>query len=236
MQVEITHDISHVQKLVGHASDAACQLLDSVPVAVKAYKLLNPVTQWYDRPLGDVEKQIGPINNAFFRWQTPTLLPDLSVLKAGVLKLRVIVIFNSSAKQLMLDRVSAWVIGRCRTNVPPVERLQKPVETPLDESEKISITKTMFEGLILCCACSVDGARTLFKIGDFNPDYVAIYCAVFDPVPDDRGTDYSLGFFWTLIFRLALTHPDFVFLSNHICPFYGEETVRGSDRQANIGV
>lgn len=137
MQVEITHDISHVQKLVGHASDAACQLLDSVPVAVKAYKLLNPVTQWYDRPLGDVEKQIGPINNAFFRWQTPTLLPDLSVLKAGVLKLRVIVIFNSSAKQLMrksmpmylratdfpciiVDRVSAWVIGRCRTNVPPL--------------------------------------------------------------------------------------------------------------------
>ncbi|KIN92692.1 hypothetical protein M404DRAFT_36828 [Pisolithus tinctorius Marx 270] len=155
---------------------------------------------------------------------------------------------------IIVDRVSAWVIGRCRTNVPPVERLQKLVETPLDESGKISITKTMFEGLILCCACSVDGARTLFKIGDFNPDYVAIYCAVFDPVPDDRGTDYSLGFFldvnvrsilWFLLpdcqpihnsFRLALTHPDFVFLSNHICPFYGEETVRGSDRQANIGI
>lgn len=88
MQVEITHDISHVQKLVDHASDAACQLLDSVPIAVKAYKLLNPVTQWYDRPLGDVAKQIGPINNAFFRWKTPTLLPDLSVLEAGVLKLQ----------------------------------------------------------------------------------------------------------------------------------------------------
>lgn len=64
--VQITHDISEVQELLDHASDAAYQLLDSDEVAVKAYKLLNPVP-WYNRQCDDIAAEIGPIDNDFFR-------------------------------------------------------------------------------------------------------------------------------------------------------------------------
>ncbi|KIO07449.1 hypothetical protein M404DRAFT_410434 [Pisolithus tinctorius Marx 270] len=223
--IQITHDISEVQELLDHASDAACELLDSDEVAVKAYKLLNPVI-WRERSLNDVKAQLGPIDKEFLEGKVSPLLPTSS-LNMDHVKLHVIILFNVSAKRPprksmpmylwttdllraiadRVDLVRAWVTNRCMTDVPPVGHLRKLVEKALDESEKIPLTETMFEFLVgkhTRGGCSVDAASSLFKMGDFNTDCTAIYYAVFEPAPNDGCTAYGLVHFWDSNIRSIL--------------------------------
>lgn len=169
-----------------------------------------------------------------------------------MLKLQVIILFNVSAKRPRLDTVDlalVWKTNRRRAemDVPLVEDLRKLVQLPLNELEKTPLTDSMFESLVGKLAhggCSMDDARSLFKIGDFDADYLDIYQAAFKPPPNNGGTEYSFVHFWdtnirdilltalpdgrairnnNLFTSTRLHRPDFAFMLNQICVFRGEE-------------
>ena len=144
-----------------------------------------------------------------------------------------------------------WRTNRRIVQLPSVQDLRALVEIPLADSEKVPITKWMYESLLSTLPsneCSSHDLDTLFTIGELYPSLVTVVSAVTSP-PPPSGTADSFHCFWDNNIRNIIEilipsgesirncnhhtatnklRPDFGFLLNTICLFRGEEKEPGN--------
>ncbi|PPQ84849.1 hypothetical protein CVT25_004985 [Psilocybe cyanescens] len=142
--------------------------------------------------------------------------------------------------------VESWQSKRLKRHLPSINELIGALKEPLVELEKIPITPLMFKSLIsmlLPDKCDEDTIKSLFTIGELDPNLVLFYSAVATP-PPITGTEESFHSFWDDNIRKPIElliptgktirnssehtetrqlRPSFGFLIHKICPFRGEE-------------
>ena len=149
------------------------------------------------------------------------------------------------------DIIFQWS-KRTKLSLPAVSELPGILNQPLSEAEKIPLSRSQFDNLVLGLMETKDICRKvdvgkLFRISDeetSEPLHLLFYNAVVRPAPPDNGTESSFISFWDDNIRRVLemlvplgtsvrgsNHntstlkigPDYGFIIENVCPFRGEE-------------
>lgn len=242
--IDIPND-SKVQTLLDHASTLICGFAGLAPdrIHVEVYKLRNAAGDFYCRRLGDVARELGAVDKAFFADKAIRLSPcdTLSFLESDVPRGRVVVVFTNKPPVTAAEIVDMWMNNRCMGLVPPeLEDLRKLLEAPLSEAEKIPIPEPEFQKLLVSKdnsdQCTADDLRSLFRIGETSIFFYPVFCAVTRLVPTGS-TKRDFISFWDVnvgkllkfmiprgkSFRDFECRPEYAFLLDGSCLFQGQE-------------
>ncbi len=147
-----------------------------------------------------------------------------------------------------IDILHRWS-KKSKLSLPSISELPGLLDKPLPHDEKIPLTRIQFDNLLSGLTettdfCYGDHVERLFRISDTEASeilHLTFYNAALRRAPPENGTNASFHSFWDDNIRKILellvpsgrsirgsndpkiNGPDYGFLKDNVCPFWGEE-------------